>query len=138
MDRGRLVCDASRPACLEGEAIRAVAAEFNAVERRFAPQARIAVLVVVLSGLYMLYRYDLWNRFADPRYWWMHLMVAVWLLFVVLLSVFEPLVGHHVIRRRAGDAPRATLKLMLLLHRLMLALALLAICAAIGGAHELF
>jgi uncharacterized membrane protein len=113
-------------------------AEFNAVERRFAPQARIAVLVVLLSGLYMLYRYDLWDRFADPRYWWMHLMVAVWLLFAVLLFVLEPLVGHHVIGRRAGDAPRATLKLMLRFHRLMLALALLAIFAAIGGAHGLF
>ena len=29
--------------------------EFDAFERRFAPQARIAVLLVVLSGLYMLY-----------------------------------------------------------------------------------
>jgi len=43
--------------------------EFNAVERRFAPQARIAVLLFLLNGLYMLYQYDLWNRFADTRFW---------------------------------------------------------------------
>jgi uncharacterized membrane protein len=112
--------------------------EFNAVERRFSPQARIAVLLVFLSGLYMLYRYDLWDRFADAGYWWMHLMVAVWLLFAVLLFVLEPLVDHRVIDRRASTAPDATLRLMLRLHRIMLVLSLLAICAAVGGAHGLF
>src|SRR6516164_7297939 len=64
----------------------------NSVARRFAPQARVVVLLVLLSGLYMLYRYGLWDRFVDARYWWMHLMVAVWLLFAVLLFVLEPLV----------------------------------------------
>ena len=112
--------------------------EFNAVERRFAPQARIAVLLVLLSGLYMLYQYDLWNRFADTRFWWMHLMVAVWLLFAVLLFVLEPLVVHQVIDRPAGAAPDKTLKLMLRSHTVMLALALVAILAAVGGAHGLF
>ena len=76
--------------------------EFNAVERRFALQARVAVLLVLLSGLYMLYRYSLWDRFVDARYWWMHLMVAVWLLFAVLLYVLKPLVVHRVIDRRAS------------------------------------
>ena len=53
--------------------------EFETIEHRFAPQARIAVLLVLLSGLYMLYQYDLWDRFADGAFWWMHLMVGVWL-----------------------------------------------------------
>ena len=113
-------------------------ADFNAIERRFAPQARIAVLLVLLSGLYMLYRYDLWDRFVDARYWWMHLMVAVWLLFAVPLFVLEPLVAHRVIDPRADAAPGATLKLMLRFHAVMLTLALLAIFAAVGGAHGLF
>ena len=105
------------------------------MERRFALQARVAVLLVLLSGLYMLYRYSLWDRFVDARYWWMHLMVAVWLLFAVLLFVLEPLVVHRVIDRRASGA---TLKLMLRFHAVMLALALLAIFAAVGGPHGLF
>jgi hypothetical protein len=42
--------------------------EFDAVERRFAPQARIAALLVLLSGLYMLDEYDLWDRFRNGRY----------------------------------------------------------------------
>ncbi len=112
--------------------------EFNAIERRFALQARIAVLLVLLSGLYMLYQYDLWNRFSDTHSWWMHLMVAVWLLFAVLLFVLEPLIVHRVIDRRASAAPDKTLKLMLRFHAVMLALALLAILAAVGGAHGLF
>jgi uncharacterized membrane protein len=112
--------------------------EFDAVERRFAPQARITVLLVLLSGLYMLYRYDLWDRLADARYWWMHLMVAVWLLFAALLFVLEPLVVHRVVDRGASIAPEATLRLMLRLHGVMLALALLAILAGVAGAHGLF
>jgi uncharacterized membrane protein len=41
--------------------------EFDAIEHRFAAQARIAVLLVLLSGLYMLYQYDLWDGFMDRR-----------------------------------------------------------------------
>lgn len=111
--------------------------EFDAIEHRFAPQARIAALLVLLSGLYMLYRYDLWDRFADRGYWWMHLMVAVWLLFAALLFILEPLAGGRL-RRRATAAPEATLTVMLWLHRVMLALSLLAVFAAVGGSHGLF
>jgi uncharacterized membrane protein len=105
---------------------------------RSPPQARSAVLLVLLSGLYTLYRYDLWDRFAEARYWWMHLMVAVWLLFAALLFVLEPLVVHRVIDRHATIAPEAALRLMLRLHDAMLALALLAIFAGVAGAHGLF
>jgi uncharacterized membrane protein len=110
--------------------------EFQAIEHRFAPQARIAVLLVLLSGLYMLYAYDLWDRFMNIRFWWMHLMVGVWVLFAALLFVVEPLVIRRVARRTA--APEAFLTPMLRLHRVMLALSLLAVLAAIGGSHGLF
>ena len=112
-------------------------AEFDAIEQRFALQARAAVLLVLLSGLYMLYAYDLWDRFADGRYWWMHLMVAVWLLFAALLFLIEPLIVPRIVCRRAA-APGATLTRMLWMHRVMLTLSLLAIFAAVAGAHGLF
>src|SRR5262249_53892170 len=54
---------------------------FERLERRFAPQARLAVLIAGLSGFYMTWRFDLWDRFSHPAYWWMHAMVLVWLLF---------------------------------------------------------
>src|SRR5476649_726210 len=36
---------------------------FDAVERRFARQARLTTALAGLSGLYMLYQLDLWDRF---------------------------------------------------------------------------
>ena len=74
--------------------------DFYEVEYRFAPQAKVAVLLVLLSGLYMLYAYNLWDRFADAHFWWMHLMVGVWLLFALLLFVFEPLTMRRAVRER--------------------------------------
>jgi uncharacterized membrane protein len=112
--------------------------EFDAIEHGFAPQARIAVLLVLLSGLYMLYAYDLWDRFAQSAFWWMHLMVGVWLLFASLLFIIEPLVFRHVVHRGAKSAPGATLALMLWLHRVVLGLALVAVIAAVAGSHGLF
>jgi uncharacterized membrane protein len=111
---------------------------FNMIERRFAPQARIAVLLVLLSGLYMLYAYDLWDRFTDGHYWWMHLMVGVWLLFAVVLYIIEPLVIRRRVHRHAAAAPQAMLARILWIHRAMLALSVLAIVAAVAGSHGLF
>jgi putative copper export protein len=113
-------------------------AEFEQIEGRFAPQARIAVILVLLSGLAMLWRYDLWRRFALGGFWWMHLMVGVWALFALVLFIGEPLVLRRIIHRRGRTAPQATLRLMVWLHRLLLILALAAIVGAIGGARGLF
>jgi uncharacterized membrane protein len=112
--------------------------DFDALEHRFAPQARIAALLVLLSGLYMLYHYDLWDRFMQGAFWWMHLMVGVWLLFAALLFVIEPLIVRRIVYRRAASAPEATLARMIWLHRVMLALSLLAIFAAVAGSQGLF
>lgn len=112
--------------------------EFNAIERRFAPQARIAVVLVLLSGLDMLYRYDLWDRFNHGEFWWMYVMIGVWGMFAALLFLIEPFVFRHVVHHGAERAPEATLALMLRLHRVMLALSLIAILAAVGGSHGLF
>lgn len=112
--------------------------EFEVIERRFAPQARVAVLLVLLSGLYMLYAYDLWDRFADAAYWWMDLMVAVWVIFAAMLFVIEPLFADRYFRRQAQLAPKAALARMQWFHRIVLGLSLLAIVAAVGGSQGLF
>lgn len=112
--------------------------EFEAIEQRFAPQARIALIIALLSGLYMIDEYDLWDRFAHPRFWWMHLMVGVWALYALMLFVLEPLVLRRVLHRRAIAAPASTLSLMLWFHRVVLVLAVAAIFAAVSGAHGLF
>ena len=36
---------------------------FDKFERRFAWQARVSTAIVGLTGFYMLYRFDMWDRF---------------------------------------------------------------------------
>ena len=108
---------------------------FDTVERRFAQHARWTTQLTGLSGLYMLWRLDLWARFAEPAYWWMHAMVAVWALFTVMLFVIEPLVlrGHGA--RPASHGAQTELRRMLLMHRVMLAISLVTVLGAVAGSH---
>jgi uncharacterized membrane protein len=69
----------------------AAVASFETFERRFARQARISVTLTGVSGIYMLWRLAAWKRFESPSFWWLHLMVALWILFVLMLFVLEPL-----------------------------------------------
>ena len=55
----------------------------------------------------MLYQYDLFDRFADGRYWSIHLMVCIWLIFAALLFVIEPLIVRRPVHKRATAAPQA-------------------------------
>jgi uncharacterized membrane protein len=64
---------------------------FETIERRLGRQARLTPVLAGLSGFYMVVRLDLWDRFRSLTYWWMHAMVAVWLLFTLVLFVAEPL-----------------------------------------------
>src|SRR5262245_2171288 len=84
---------------------------FDAVERRFAWQARVWTVLVALTGLYMLGRLDLWDRFQYAAYWWMHAMIVVWLLFTVVLFVAEPLFLHRWLLARAKRSEEHTSEL---------------------------
>ena len=110
---------------------------FAAVEHRFGRQARITTLVAGASGLYMVYRLDVWSRFASIDYWWMHAMVGVWLLFTLMLFVAEPLFLHRWFLARAAVAPAATFRLVQRLHWLLLSLSLIAVLGAVAGSHGL-
>jgi uncharacterized membrane protein len=107
--------------------------QFHRFEERFAPQARIWVLLAGASGLWMLWRTDTWSRFQDPQYWWMHAMVCLWALFALMLFVIEPFVLH---RRTASVAdPAKRFARMEMLHRVLLSLSLLTVAAAVAGSH---
>ncbi|HEX7968457.1 MAG TPA: hypothetical protein VF502_09570, partial [Stellaceae bacterium] len=108
---------------------------FDAIERRFAAQARVTTVLVGLSGLYMLARLDLWDRFLSAGFWWMHAMVAVWAVFTALLFLAEPLFLHRWLQARAKAAPEATFALVERLHRLLLALAAITLFGAVAGSH---
>jgi uncharacterized membrane protein len=108
---------------------------FEAVERSFAWQARGTTLLVGLSGLYMVYRWDLWDRFREPGFWWMHAMVFVWAVFSAMLFVAEPLFLHRRLVARAARKPEATFALIQRMHWVLLVISLIAVLGAAAGSH---
>jgi uncharacterized membrane protein len=112
-------------------------ARFDAVERRFAWQARIATVVAGGSGFYMTTRLDLWNRFRSASFWWMDAMVLVWLLFTLMLFVAEPLFLHRWLHARAEADPDGTFRLIERWHRVLSILSLVTVLGAVAGSHGL-
>ena len=90
-----------------------------------------------LTGLYMLSRLDLWDRFRYAAYWWMHAMIAVWLLFTVVLFVAESLFLHRWLLARAKVKPEATFRFLEWLHWVWLILSLGTVAGALAGTHGL-
>lgn len=99
---------------------------FHEVERRFSAQVRISVPVAGLSGFYMAWKLEALGRFLDPAAWWLSAMALLWLLFMAVLFVVEPLFGNTMLNRlgmvQAG-------------HRVLLSVAVLVVGAAVLGAH---
>jgi uncharacterized membrane protein len=108
---------------------------FDTLERRFAWQARITMLFTGLTGLHMVIRLELWDRFLSVNFWWMHAMVLVWLLFTLMLFVAEPLFLHRWLVARAHADPDATFRLIGRLHWCLLTLSALTILGAVAGSH---
>jgi uncharacterized membrane protein len=111
---------------------------FEAVEGRFANQARISVTLAGLSGFYMTWRLAAWSRFADPHFWWMDAMVLLWAFFTFMLFVAEPLFLHARLRRRAAQDPDGALRAMQRMHWVMLILSAVTIAGAVLGVHGMF
>ena len=109
---------------------------FHQVEGHFAWQARIWVALAGASGLWMIYRADMWSRFADLRFWWMHLMVALWAVFALMLFVLEPMVLHR--RMASSTVPEDDFARMMRLHQVLSLLGVVAVFGAVGGSHGLF
>lgn len=108
---------------------------FERIEGRFGRQARISTVVAGASGLYMTDRLAAWDRFADPAFWWMHLMLVVWVIFTVVLFIAEPLFLHRWFHDRATNDPDGTFRHVLRLHVLLLGISLVAVGGAVLGAH---
>lgn len=108
---------------------------FRAVERRFAPQARLSVLVAGLAGFWLTVRLELWWRFADPGYWWMHAMAALWAIFMIALFLAEPLVLDAWFERAAQRDPARALALARRFHRVLASAALATVAGTVAGVH---
>ena len=110
--------------------------KFHAIEGRFAGQAKLWVLVAGASGFWMVHRADMWSRFADPGFWWMYAMVALWAVFTLMLFVIEPVFLHR--RLATSQTPQDDFQRMERVHHILVALALITLAGAVGGSHGLF
>jgi uncharacterized membrane protein len=108
---------------------------FENIERGFAAQSRVTTLITGLSGLYLVYKLNLWQRFLQFEYWWMHAMVLVWVLFTLVLFVLEPLFLHRWFIDRARREPEAVFALIVRLHWTLLTLSLITVAGAAAGSH---
>jgi uncharacterized membrane protein len=108
---------------------------FESIEKGFARQARWTTLLTGLSGFYLAYVLDAWDRFRQPDFWWMHAMVIVWSVFTLMLFVLEPLWLHRWLHTRAQRDPDRTFILIQRLHWLLLVLSLLTVAGAVAGSH---
>ena len=79
-------------------------------------------------------RLELWPRFADPAYWWMDAMVALWALFMIAVFVIEPIVEPRLARAAERD-PAGVLQRLFLAHCVLLAAAAVTIVGAVAGAR---
>ncbi len=108
---------------------------FESAESGFARQARVSTLLTGLSGLWLVHLLSAWERFSSPAYWWMHAMVAIWVVFTLMLFVLEPLFLHRWFLERARRDPLGTFRRIQRLHWLLLSVSLLAAAGAAAGSH---
>lgn len=111
---------------------------FEKIEGKFAIQAKVATVITGLSGFYMLHYMHAWDRYLDLRFWWIHAMTLVWLIFTVILFILEPYVLHKLFRKYAERNPGKTFRIMHAAHWVLLILSVLTIIGAMAGSHGLY
>lgn len=111
---------------------------FEKIEGLFAIQAKVTTLITGLSGFYMLYILDGWNRYLVLKYWWIHAMTIIWLIFTIVLFILEPFVLHKLFKKYADKNPEKTFRIMHKAHWVLLLLSLITIAGSVAGSHGLF
>jgi uncharacterized membrane protein len=108
---------------------------FQAIEQRFVWQARSAIVLVGVTGFYMVWRLDLWDRFRVAAFWWMHAMVCLWLLFAFGLFVAEPFILQRRFQNRAIAQPEIAFAWLHRAHWLLLVLSIITVVSAVAGSQ---
>ncbi len=109
---------------------------FHKTEKAFIWQARITTLITGLTGFYMLYLLDGWDRYQSSEYWWVHMMTLIWAIFTLMMFVLEPFVLPKLIGAKLNANPAMALKRVHAVHWTLTALSLLTILGAVHGAHS--
>ena len=108
---------------------------FNTIENRFALIARFAVALAGVSGVYMIYILNAWDRFNDIRYFWMRAMLLLWLMFAFALFVIELFFFKNhgrIIKERHGIT---NLRKTEIVHWIIFIMSLTTILFSVLGAH---
>ena len=111
---------------------------FEQLEGKFSFQAKLATLLTGISGFYMVEVMNAWDRYQQLQFWWMHLMTLIWIVFTLVLFVLEPLFLHQWFHEQAVKNSVKTFSLVHTIHKILLALSLLAVFGAVAGAHGLY
>jgi uncharacterized membrane protein len=111
---------------------------FEQIEGRFAIQAKITTLLTGITGFYMLYELNAWNRYLDYRFWWIHAMTLVWIIFSLILYILEPFILHRVFKKYAIKNPDGTFGIIHRAHWVLLILSLITTAGAVAGSHGWF
>lgn len=126
------------PAVRRTEPPRQRLAAFLLFEARFAPQARVTVALAGMSGLYLVIDLHAWDRFTSLHFWWMHAMLALWLIFALMLFIIEPFFLHPRLAKALENSYSSQVfDRMERLHRILLALSLITLLGAVAGSHGL-
>ena len=107
---------------------------FEAIEKRFSAQVKWSIPLAGATGLWMVWRLDLWAQFADPAFWRLDAMALLWALFMALVFVAEPIARARLEAEAAHD-PGAVLRRLARAHILLLMAAAVTIIGAVAGAH---
>ena len=111
---------------------------FEQLEGKFSFQAKLTTLLTGISGFYMVEVMNAWDRYQQLQFWWMHLMALIWIVFTLVLFVLEPLFLHQWFHEQAVKNSAKTFSLVHTIHKILLALSLLAVFGAVAGAHGLY
>ena len=123
------------PVLLRGTVTGESTDTFEQIEAGVAQQAKYSTQITGLTGLYMLYVLDGWERLLDPAQWWLHAMIFIYLVFTVVIFVLEPLVLHKWFEEQASTNPQRVLGLVFKAHIVLITLSFLTIAAAVIGVH---
>jgi uncharacterized membrane protein len=108
---------------------------FHVIENRFAFIARFSVLLAGLSGLYMVYALNAWDRFTQIQYFWMHAMVLLWLMFAFALFIIEPFLFKNHGRIVKDHDANINFRKTVIAHWIIFILSLATIFVSALGAH---
>ena len=110
---------------------------FEQLEHRFVPIAKLTTLIAGISGFYMLYILNGWQRYQQIEHWWLHAMTFIWLMFSFILFIAEPLFLHAWFKKHSTNSPEKTFKYLVAMHRILLTVSLITILGAVAGSHGL-